>query len=1486
MIKLSSLRVSAEMDVSGYVRGMAQKVSADKAGADSARAVGASFAQIDAALSKTERDLDKAYAATVKLSRAHVEGYRASSDFEKQIRAVGHALDTGMRTDRAVATVEALYRKFGLVADAAGLAKQGFVSLAPIIGEINARFEVQTEVANRAARALNAAAGASSFQASLNSQFGIGQAAPSAEESAGTFKAMLEQQERRSQAFVRELNERLGVGLGTLSARDAASAFQGGLTAAEKRIEAEAKQAIEASRAAAAEFHRSLNERMGVGVGTLSARDSSTAFSGMFAEEDRRAAEQAAAAQVAAAERLASVRIRINESLGIGRPALPARDSARAFEGMLADEDARELEEASRAAEDYARRAEALRASLDPVFAAQQQANREIAEAIQLLDVGKISWDEYTAAMLRANRGVRQAEIVRDMQPAFAVHDQAVQDNRARDQDARQMEDYRRRAAALEASLDPMAEAQQRFNAAVAEAGTLLHAGAINVAAYQKAVTEANREWMKAQAVADMQPAFAAYGDQAVADNRAHDQRMKEIQELKQQARQVRADVNPVGYGYDLLTEKLAHYRKMLAASALTQDEFNDAVARAQHAFKVTQQSYGAQGNTNALNRHQALNLGFQVNDVITMLASGSNPIQVIMTQGGQLIQIAQQAEGGWSAMFKSIIGWFTPVRVGFLGIGAAIATVAYGFVRFSDAQMQMERAISGIGQGAGVTAKQLDEMAQATARAANTSNQRARDTLSALVGTGRIQGPMAGQIAARERDFAATTGLSTAEANRLLAESFADPIRGAENLNRVLGGLTAEQERYIGSLQRSGRLHEAQQALFDTFVGRIRPAVQLTTEWQHGWEMITAGINNSIEAMGRWLRVNARPGDNLRGLAGLEAGRAQADVTRLTEQIRGFQTQLSRDDLHPRIVERLNTQLREARTNLEEAERRLTRFGGELTRINNITQRPQGPSQTVVDEQAAFDQQASRSRRAVQTAGGINDERIAQFRADLEAIRDLTTTIDREQQRIAQGQRRTLDPGELERTIRARDALRRGIEDNVTSTERLFDANGRLIATDEQALRVHRDRLGVAQQTAVVERLRNQAATATEGQEDLQRRLIIEERRLEAARERAAAGTREEVTARAVLDVETNRLRNVDQLNAAMRERVRTMRDNIATTLNDNQAIGQGVYETERLREANRLVTEARREYTRLYGPNAQVPEAEIQSYQRLADKIARARAEASRLKIESDIRFDRLIMGLSDAEARIAQTLRPHYGDNVAAALNSGHAAALRFNNALRETRDISSEAFSSFVRDLASGKSAMEALTSALQRLADRLLDMASRNAVNQIFGGLTGAGGGKGGQGGGFLSGIMSFFGMSGGKMHSGGIVGLSGEPMLIPMAAMANAPRYHTGLMSDEFAAVLQRGEQVLTAQRARQVGGVVGGMVAANGNGAIANDRGAPDITINNYGGGEVRTKRKSNGGMQIDIGSLLASETENPNSPMMRNIATHLGGNRHRGLT
>jgi hypothetical protein len=130
-----------------------------------------------------------------------------------------------------------------------------------------------------------------------------------------------------------------------------------------------------------------------------------------------------------------------------------------------------------------------------------------------------------------------------------------------------------------------------------------------------------------------------------------------------------------------------------------------------------------------------------------------------------------------------------------------------------------------------------------------------------------------------------------------------------------------------------------------------------------------------------------------------------------------------------------------------------------------------------------------------------------------------------------------------------------------------------------------------------------------------------------------------------------------------------------------------------------------------------------------KLGDKAGAAAEALEKAKIASDIKFDRASAFLSPQDLQIAQQLRGLYGNDIPAALNSSYAAEIRFNNSLRELSSLGQEVNRGFLTELGqnlrNGQTFWQAFEnaglSALNKIADKLAQMAADQLWQSAFGG---------------------------------------------------------------------------------------------------------------------------------------------------------------------
>lgn len=174
--------------------------------------------------------------------------------------------------------------------------------------------------------------------------------------------------------------------------------------------------------------------------------------------------------------------------------------------------------------------------------------------------------------------------------------------------------------------------------------------------------------------------------------------------------------------------------------------------------------------------------------------------------------------------------------------------------------------------------------------------------------------------------------------------------------------------------------------------------------------------------------------------------------------------------------------------------------------------------------------------------------------------------------------------------------------------------------------------------------------------------------------------------------------------------------------------------------------------------------------------------------------------------------------------------------------------------------------------------------SRNAIGGIVGGLTNALGGFFGGGGlvGQAKEVMSFIP---GIAHSGWYVGREAPAdgfRAVPAMAFAGAPRLHSGggwFRSDEYPAILQRGERVLNRAETRAYHA---GMSAGGNRGNSSGREPAVYVTINNTTGEPVSTQRSRDGNgntnIEVLVGNVVAKRLASPGTELNRAVRATTG--------
>lgn len=260
------------------------------------------------------------------------------------------------------------------------------------------------------------------------------------------------------------------------------------------------------------------------------------------------------------------------------------------------------------------------------------------------------------------------------------------------------------------------------------------------------------------------------------------------------------------------------------------------------------------------LTSYEMTNLGRQVNDVATMLASGSSPFQVIATQSGQVYDVLANSKAGLGGAVKQLgsglLGLLTPARIAMGGIAAVGVTAALAYSSWRTSQAETAVALSGIGRASGATVQSVNEIALAAAAAGKATVGEARDMSNALLSTGKVGEDMTQKLVLIGRQYERTFGIDAATATAEFAAAFADPARGVDELNKRLGAFNAGTVETIRNLDAQNRTLDAQKLLYEGVKSSLAGGTQLTSGWARMWDVAAASASRYWAIAGRKIDI------------------------------------------------------------------------------------------------------------------------------------------------------------------------------------------------------------------------------------------------------------------------------------------------------------------------------------------------------------------------------------------------------------------------------------------------------------------------------------------------------------------------------------------------------------------------------------------------------------------------------------------------------
>ena len=789
----------------------------------------------------------------------------------------------------------------------------------------------------------------------------------------------------------------------------------------------------------------------------------------------------------------------------------------------------------------------------------------------------------------------------------------------------------------------------------------------------------------------------------------------------------------------------VAQFRQAQRAAETAGRAYGDAAQK----MAVTQVQQ--RGRALGLRPHELQNLGYQVNDLITQIASGTSPMQAFAQQGGQIAQIFPAAT---SAILR-----FAPA------VAAAAIVVSPLIVALKQMSDEAKRVslvndqLAVSGNAARYSKKDLAEYAEALS-AIGVKAEDVRGIVSTALREG-LRPEYFDRFAQSARGLAKVTGDDLAESINSVTQAFTGNADEVLALDDKLGFLTQSERKHIEALREQKRDVEARTQAFAIFEGRYGA---ISAKMDGTWARILDNFGEAWGAFGKSM-LDGIQWDAIRDELGSILGLIDRVIARLPgvqqtrlETLSAEHRQLDRDIRLNRRARGNMLNEREADAGLAILHRRRDEVNRQIAGIRRTSQTAAATAPDTTFDPPPVANQSTPDRPKRDTEGERLAEKQAEYVANLEAANrqrefelKLIGTAEREAQILSEIERARLQAAEAQTTLTGEQeaAIR-------SSVGALYDAR----AEQEAAKTLEQARLDLARERGEVE-------------------------------SRAAFIARTTATGMANATAETKAA--YAQIMGAAYDIAEAARRQQAAERDTNALVQQRSILLQRLGEASDAGDVAGAIILRdqIVALNAQIVAAATNTLA-LLQSLSGPEAEAARMGLEE------LISGagrLNGEMERVGQTTVLTAADIDQMLVGGGVNALGDFTDALGE------------------GAGVFEAMRdSFLQFAADFLTQIAQMIAQQAILNALgAGAGTSNGSGTGGFLSGMINgLFRHDGGLVGSGG-GWRPVNPAVFAGAARYHSGGL-AGLRPDEVPAILQRNEEVLTEDdpRHRNNGGLAG----------------------------------------------------------------------------
>jgi lambda family phage tail tape measure protein len=242
----------------------------------------------------------------------------------------------------------------------------------------------------------------------------------------------------------------------------------------------------------------------------------------------------------------------------------------------------------------------------------------------------------------------------------------------------------------------------------------------------------------------------------------------------------------------------------------------------------------------------QAQILAVQVKDFFESIISGQNPLRAFAQQAGTSISVL----GGFRNALTFVGSALTGLVGAALAVAASVGVLAVAFFQGASESANFAKQITLTGAAAGVTEGQYRKLAEAISTSTQTSIGSAKETLAALIATGRFGGDALTQVATAAQLLGKVTGQTTEEIVKSFTRMADSTDRWADETNKSYHFLSAEQLKYVRALVDQGRTQEAIVITAQALVDRLDKTQSKLGLLERAWIAAGKAASGAWDAM------------------------------------------------------------------------------------------------------------------------------------------------------------------------------------------------------------------------------------------------------------------------------------------------------------------------------------------------------------------------------------------------------------------------------------------------------------------------------------------------------------------------------------------------------------------------------------------------------------------------------------------------------------